>query len=81
MRHREAWQQFTAILNSRADVQMYAYELSKELEMEYESPPRPIIFRNPAEAAKRLETAWKPFRAEQNDGNDGNDGGDNMPSW
>ena len=50
MQHRESWQQIGAVL-SRADVQMYAYELSKELGMNYESPPTPIILRNEAEAA------------------------------
>jgi hypothetical protein len=44
--HREGWQQIGAILNSKAAVQMYAYELSKKLGIDYESPPRPIIIRN-----------------------------------
>ena len=63
IQHRESWQQIGAILNSKADVQMYAYELSKELEMDYESPPRPIIFRNKTEAAKHAEKngVWTPF--------------------
>ena len=43
LQHRESWQQIGALLTSRADVQNFAYELSKKLGMGYQSPPMPII--------------------------------------
>ena len=45
LQHRESWQQIGALLNSRADVQLFAYELSKGMGMGYENPPMPIIMR------------------------------------
>ena len=46
MQHRESWQQIGALLNSKADVQLFAYELSKEMGMGYENPATPIIVRS-----------------------------------
>lgn len=43
MMHREAWQQIGAVTTSLAAVKLYAYELSKEMQMGYESPAMPII--------------------------------------
>ena len=43
MQHRESWQQTGALLTSKAGVQLYAYELSKEMKMGYENPAMPII--------------------------------------
>ena len=43
LQHRESWQQIGALLTSKADVQAFAFELSKTLEMDYEQPATPII--------------------------------------
>eukprot|EP00980_Cylindrotheca_fusiformis_P014042 scaffold3670_cov124-Cylindrotheca_fusiformis.AAC.18 len=40
--HRESWQQIGALLNSLADLQAFAFELSKELKMGYKAPTMPI---------------------------------------
>jgi len=47
MQHRESWQQIGALLTSKADVQLYAYELGIEMEMSFESPPLPVILDRP----------------------------------
>jgi hypothetical protein len=44
MQHRESWQQIGALLTSKADVQLYAHDLSLTMGLRYESPPLPIIF-------------------------------------
>jgi len=43
LQHRESWQQIGALMTSKADVQQFAFELMKKLEMGYQSPPMPII--------------------------------------
>lgn len=43
LQHRESWQQIGALLNSKSNVHKFAFELSKELNMGYQSPPMPII--------------------------------------
>jgi len=42
LQHRESWQQIGALLNSLADVEGYAFELSKKLNMTYKAPCMPI---------------------------------------
>ena len=72
MVHRESWQQIGAILNSKADIQMYSYELSKALGIDYENPPMPIILRTQlgaetdepkdVDVARMLDPrSWKPL--------------------
>mmetsp|Transcript_3180 Transcript_3180/g.5784 ORF Transcript_3180/g.5784 Transcript_3180/m.5784 type:complete len:817 (-) Transcript_3180:194-2644(-) len=43
LQHRESWQAIGALLNSKSDVQKFAFELTKELDMGYEAPAMPII--------------------------------------
>merc|ERR1712176_970862 len=43
LQHRESWQQIGALLASKADVQQFAFQLTKDLDMGYQSPPMPII--------------------------------------
>ncbi|KAL7465006.1 hypothetical protein ACHAXS_005337, partial [Conticribra weissflogii] len=40
--HREAWQNIGPILQSKADLSSFCLEVSKKLEMRYESPPMPV---------------------------------------
>lgn len=39
---REAWQNIGAILDSKAQVASFCLELSKKLDMRYQSPPLPV---------------------------------------
>lgn len=43
LQHREGWNGIGQLLNSKSDVQKFAFEVSKRLDMDYESPPMPII--------------------------------------
>jgi hypothetical protein len=45
LQHRESWQQIGALLISLADVQSYAFELSKTMGMDYQSPSLPVEMR------------------------------------
>lgn len=45
LQHREAWQNIGALLNSLADVQSYAFDVSKSMGMNYENPSMPITLR------------------------------------
>lgn len=45
IQHRESWQQIGALLNSLADVQTFAFELSKKMRMDYQSPSLPVDIR------------------------------------
>jgi hypothetical protein len=45
LQHREAWQQVGALMTSLADVQSYAFEISKEMKMDYQSPSLPVEMR------------------------------------
>ncbi|KAL7463562.1 hypothetical protein ACHAXS_003923, partial [Conticribra weissflogii] len=40
--HREAWQNIGAILQSKADLASFCLEVTKKLDMRYESPPMPV---------------------------------------
>ena len=42
LQHRESWQQVGAMLESLADVQTYAFELSKDMNMGYKAPCMPV---------------------------------------
>ena len=40
--HREKWQNVGAILQSKADLSSFILEVTKKLDMKYESPPMPV---------------------------------------
>jgi hypothetical protein len=40
--HREAWQNSAAVLQSKADLQSFAFELSKKMNLNYQAPPLPV---------------------------------------
>jgi hypothetical protein len=42
LQHREAWQNFAAVQNSRSDVFTFALDLQRELKMKYMAPRMPI---------------------------------------
>jgi hypothetical protein len=42
LQHRSSWQHFVPIKMSQAEMQSYCLELSKKLDMRYESPPLPV---------------------------------------
>jgi hypothetical protein len=42
LQHRSSWQDFGPIKMSQAEMQSYCLELSKKLDMRYESPPLPV---------------------------------------
>lgn len=45
IQHRESWQQIGAVLNSLADAQTFAFEMSKQMGMGYQSPSLPVDLR------------------------------------
>jgi hypothetical protein len=45
LQHRESWQNVGAMLNSLADAQTFAFDLSKSMGMDYHSPPLPVDLR------------------------------------
>lgn len=68
VQHRDAWQNITSILNSKARLTTYCLEVAKQLEMRYANPPLPVdlnvynansqsfpaeFLNNPAESAKK----------------------------
>lgn len=56
MQHREPWQQIGALMTSKAAVQLFAYELSKELKIGYENPAMPIILTSRGDGDKGKNT-------------------------
>jgi hypothetical protein len=40
--HRESWQETPTILQSKADLNSFALELSKKMNLRYRSPPMPV---------------------------------------
>lgn len=42
LQHRESWQNFNAILNSKAEVTSFSLEVAKQLGMRYVAPPLPV---------------------------------------
>jgi hypothetical protein len=42
LQHREPWQNYNSVQNSRSDFNMFALDLQKELKMEYTAPRMPI---------------------------------------
>ena len=43
LQHMNAWQNIGPILQSKADVASYCLEVSKQMDMKYVAPPKPII--------------------------------------
>lgn len=46
IQHRESWQQFSQLQDSRANFQSYCLEVSKQLGMNYSAPPLPVDLRH-----------------------------------
>lgn len=42
VQHRESWQQLVPLLVSRAQLSAFCLELSKKLDLRYQSPPLPV---------------------------------------
>ena len=42
LQHRESWQEVGQLLDSLADVQSFAFDLSKEMQMTYKAPCMPV---------------------------------------
>jgi hypothetical protein len=45
LQHQESWQQVGALMTSLADVQSHAFEMSKEMGMDFQSPSLPVEMR------------------------------------
>lgn len=55
VQHRESWQQFTQLQDSRANFCSYCLEVSFQLGMHYSAPPLPVDLRYSEQAAPRQE--------------------------
>eukprot|EP00980_Cylindrotheca_fusiformis_P014038 scaffold3670_cov124-Cylindrotheca_fusiformis.AAC.14 len=51
--HRETWQQFGALLDSLGDLQAFAFELSRDMNMGYKAPTMPIELKMENNEAQR----------------------------
>lgn len=53
LQHRESWQNFIPLYTSKAAVSSFCLELSKQMEMRFQSPPLPILLQQQAPAVER----------------------------
>jgi hypothetical protein len=67
-RHRNAWVQYAAILQSRADLMAFSMELSKKLDIWYRNPPLPVDLNmtgsTPANFQQLLQQNFSPTTAD-----------------
>jgi hypothetical protein len=60
LQHRESWQQIGGLLTSLAEVQSYAYDMSQEMKMGYQSPSLPVEVRVAASSGAEQGSSEPP---------------------
>ena len=72
LQHREAWQNFAAVQDSKSEVFMFALDLQKELKMKYMAPRMPIEMHglNRREYQERSFDSTPVSRRNSDDGED-----------